>query len=168
MKPLAGSSSRSRRRNVTAASNGLRELRIELAVLNHRVGARVRLRDLDFDCLDVIARYGPISPTALAARVGVHVATMTGVLNRLEEAGWVTRDRAPRDRRAVVLSTAPGRGREIYAQFEPMNSRMRQIFAGYTDDQLDTIVDFLHKTAEAGRASSGEIAGPGGPGGQQR
>jgi len=156
---VAAAPARERRRKVAAATSALRDLRIELAALNHRVGARVQLRDLDFDCLDVISRFGPISPTALAARMGVHAATMTGVLNRLEEAGWVTRDRAQADRRAVVLSTAPGRGREIYAEFEPMNSRMGMIFAEYTDDELDTIVGFLHKTAAAGRASSEQIAG---------
>ena len=108
------------------------------ALLNHRVGARVHLRDLDFDCLDVISRHGPISPTALAGRVGVHLATMTGVLNRLEKGGWISRDRASDDRRAVVLASPPDRQREIFAQFGGMNSRMGQILAGYTDDQLDT------------------------------
>ncbi len=137
----------------------MRDLRIELALLNHRVGSRVQLRDLDFDCLDVISRYGPISPTALAGRVGVHLATMTGVLNRLEQGGWISRDRASDDRRAVVLASPPGRQREIFAQFDGMNSRMGRILAGYTDDQLDTIADFLHRAAGAGRASADEIAG---------
>ena len=61
---------RERRRKVAAVTNALRDLRIELAVLNHRVGNRVALKDLDFDCLDVIARHGPISPSALADPVG--------------------------------------------------------------------------------------------------
>jgi DNA-binding MarR family transcriptional regulator len=136
----------------------MRELRIELALLNHRVGSRVQLRDLDFDCLDVISRHGPISPTALAGRVGVHLATMTGVLNRLEKGGWISRDRASDDRRAVVLASPPDRQREIFAQFDGMNSRMGQVLAGYTDGQLDTIVDFLCRAADAGRAAADELA----------
>jgi DNA-binding MarR family transcriptional regulator len=158
---MAGSPDRERRRKVAAALSGLRDLRIELAVLNHRVGSQVQIRDLDLDCLDVIARHGTISPSALAGRVGVHLATMTGVLNRLEAGGWVTRRRDHEDRRAVVLATVPDRGREIYAAFDGMNTRMGQILARYSDEQLDTIVDFLRKTTEAGRASSGEIAGLG-------
>ena len=156
---MAGPSDRERRRRVAAAFSGLRDLRIELAVLNHRVGARIQLRDLDFDCLDVIARDGPISPSGLAGRLGVHLATMTGVLNRLEQGGWVTRDRAPADRRAVVLASPPDRQREIYAEFDGMTTRMGQVLAKYSDDELDTIVDFLHQAAAAGRASSDEIAG---------
>ncbi|MGN6793523.1 MAG: MarR family transcriptional regulator [Streptosporangiaceae bacterium] len=156
---MAGPSDRERRRKVAETFSGLRDLRIELAVLNHRVGTRVRLRDLDFDCLDVIARSGPISPSALAGRLGVHLATMTGVLDRLEQGGWVTRGRAPGDRRAVVLASPPDRQREVYAEFDGMNTRMGQILARYSDDQLDAIVDFLRQTAAAGRASSDEIAG---------
>jgi DNA-binding MarR family transcriptional regulator len=144
---------------MAAVSNGLRDLRIELAVLNHRIGKRVRLRDLDFDCLDIIGRQGPISPSALAGRLGVHLATMTGVLDRLEQGGWVTRDRAPGDRRAVVLATLPERQRQVYAEFNGMNTRMGQVLARYSDDQLDTIVDFLRQTVAAGRASSEEVAG---------
>ena len=156
---MAPPSDRERRRRTAAVTSAMRDVRTELALLNHRVGSRIRLRDVDFDCLDVISRHGPISPTALAARVGVHLATMTGVLDRLERGGWITRDRASDDRRAVVLASPPDRQREVFAQFDGMNSRMGQILAGYTDDQLDTIVDFLRKTAEAGRASADEIAG---------
>ena len=144
---------------MVAVFDGLRDLRVELAVLNHRVGKRIRLRDLDLDCLDVIARDGPISPSALAGRLGVHLATMTGVLDRLEQGGWVTRDRAPEDRRAVALAAPPERQRQIYAEFDGMNTRMRDVLRGYSDNQLDTIVDFLHRTAAAGRASSDDIAG---------
>ena len=156
---MSGPADRDRRRKVAAAFSGLRDLRIELAVLNHRVGTRIRLRDLDFDCLDVIARHGPISPSALAGRLGVHLATMTGVLNRLEQSGWVTRDRVQGDRRAVVVTSPADRQRDILAEFDGMNTRMGQVLATYSDDQLDTIVDFLQQTVLAGRASSDEIAG---------
>ena len=54
-------SDRERRRLVTATKRGLRDLRIELSVLNHRVSNRVELKDIDFDCLDVIVRHGPLA-----------------------------------------------------------------------------------------------------------
>jgi DNA-binding MarR family transcriptional regulator len=149
--------SRERRRRETAVRSALRDLRIELAVLNHRVGGRVELRDLDFDCLDVIARHGPISPTALAGRVGVHAATMTGILNRLEEGGWITRAPAEGDRRGVVVASTPDRQRELYGHFGGMNTRMDRICERYSDAELDAIADFLGRTVEAGRASADEI-----------
>ena len=149
---------RDRRRKVTAVVNGVRDLRTELAVFSHRVGGHVELKDVDFDCLDVIARHGPLSPTALAARVGVHLATMTGILNRLEAGGWITRVPVVEDRRAVRVQATPDRQRELYAVLGGMNARMREICEGYTDEQLETIADFLSRTVEAGRVSSDELA----------
>lgn len=148
---------RDRRRRENAVLSGLRDLRIELAVLNHRVGSKADLKDLDFDCLDVIARHGPLTPSALAARVGVHVATMTGILNRLEEHGWVTRTRSDDDRRAVVVASTPARQREIYRLFGGMNARMAEILSGYSDADLATIADFLGRTVSAGRAAADEV-----------
>lgn len=150
--------SRERRRKMTAVLSALRDVRIELAVLNHRVGKRVELKDLDFDCLDVIARHGPISPTALAGRVGVHAATMTGILNRLEAGGWIDRERAEDDRRAVVIASTPHRQRDLYEVFGEMNTRMTTICDRYTDEELDTIADFLDRTIAAGRTSADEIS----------
>jgi DNA-binding MarR family transcriptional regulator len=151
------SKDRARRRRIVAATRGLRDLRIELAVLNHRVGTRVELRDLDLDCLDVIASSGPLTPSALAGRVGVHVATMTGILSRLETGGWITRTSVPDDRRAVLVGTTPDRQRELYGLFDGMNTRLEEICGRYSDDELDTIVDFLQHTVAAGQASSDDL-----------
>jgi DNA-binding MarR family transcriptional regulator len=151
------SKDRARRRRIVAATRGLRDLRIELAVLNHRVGTRVELRDLDLDCLDVIASSGPLTPSALAGRVGVHVATMTGILSRLETGGWITRTSVPDDRRAVLVGTTPDRQRELYGLFDGMNTRLEEICDRYSDAELDTIIDFLQHTVVAGQASSDDL-----------
>lgn len=96
---------RRRRRLTFGVRDSLRELSRQLSLLNHRVGARLDLKDVDLECLDLIAVHGPLSPSALARRAGLHPATVTGILDRLERGGWVTRDRDPdaADRRAVTV-----------------------------------------------------------------
>jgi DNA-binding MarR family transcriptional regulator len=149
---------RDRRRRIAAAKQNLRELRLELAVLNHRVGGRVELRDGDFDCLDVITRHGPLSPSALARRIGVPMATMTGILDRLETGAWIIRERHDSDRRAVLIRSAPDKQGEIFAQFGGMNSSLDAILEDYTDEQLDLIIDFLGRCSAAGEAAALELA----------
>jgi DNA-binding MarR family transcriptional regulator len=149
---------RARRRRIVEAKQSLRELRIELAVLNHRVGSRIEIKDLDFDCLDVITRHGPISPSALARRVGVHLATMTGILDRLERDGWVTRDRVDNDRRAVHVRGVPDKQRDIFRLYHGMNSELDKILKIYSDDQLDVIVDFLQRCTQAGQSATDQLA----------
>jgi DNA-binding MarR family transcriptional regulator len=153
---------RARRRRIAQAKQSLRELRIELALLNHRVGERSRIKDADLDCLDLITRHGPISPTALARRAGVHLATLTGILDRLERGGWIARDRDERDRRAVLIRGLPDRQRELFRLYDGMNTALDEILDDYSDDQIDLIAGFLRRCTEAGQTAADNLAGPAG------
>jgi DNA-binding MarR family transcriptional regulator len=150
---------RRRRRSTAAIKQSLRELRIQLSLLNHQVGAHLDLNDVDLDCLDVIARHGPFSPSSLARRAGLHPATMTGILDRLERGGWVARGRDPSDRRAVVVRALRDRIAELMRLYSGMNTSMDQICAEYGDTELELIADFLRRTANAGRSATDELAG---------
>src|SRR5216684_3767823 len=59
---------RRHRRLCTEIKDSLRELGIQLALLNHQVVAHLDLNDGDLHCLNITARYGPLSPSALARR----------------------------------------------------------------------------------------------------
>jgi DNA-binding MarR family transcriptional regulator len=150
---------RRRRRLSTAIKESLRELSIQLSLLNHHVGVHLDLKDVDLDCLDLIARHGPLSPSALGRRAGLHPATMTGILDRLERGGWVARDRDPSDRRAVVVRALRDRNSEVIRLYSGMNTSMDEICAGYGDAELELLVDFLRRTATAGRSATDELGG---------
>src|SRR5690349_24287241 len=122
---------RQQRRLANGVKQALRDAALQVALLNHQVGTRLGLRDVDFDCVNLINQHGPLGPGALAKLAGLHPATMTGVLDRLEKAGWATRDRDPDDRRAVVVRAVPDRGREIFEMYAGMNGAMDAICADY-------------------------------------
>jgi DNA-binding MarR family transcriptional regulator len=150
---------RGKRRLTNAIKESLRELSIQLSLLNHQVGAHLDIKDVDLDCLDLIARFGPVSPSALAKRAGLHPATVTGILDRLERAGWVSRERDPADRRAVAVSARRERAGELLGLYAGMNGSMDRLCAGYGEEELALLADFLHRTAEAGRRATEELAG---------
>jgi DNA-binding MarR family transcriptional regulator len=154
----AAGADRQRRRLTAAIKQSLRGLRIQLSLLNLRVGARLDLRDVDIDCLDLIASHGPLSPSALARHARLHPATMTGVLDRLERGGWIARERDPADRRAVVVRTRHERTAELIRAYAGMNSSMDEICAGYDQAQLEVIADFLGRTTNAGRTATDALA----------
>jgi DNA-binding MarR family transcriptional regulator len=150
--------SRDRRRQIAEAKLALRELRIELAALNHRVGSRAEIKDADFDCLDIITRHGPLSPTALAQRTGVPLATMTGILDRLERGGWILRDRVAGDRRSVQVRGVPGRLRDILALYGGMNGSLDEILGSYSGEQIEVVTDFLRRCTQAGKSATDQLA----------
>jgi DNA-binding MarR family transcriptional regulator len=150
-------SMRQRRRLSTEIKRTLRALSNQISLLNHQVGAHVDLKDVDLDCLDLIAQHGPLSPSALSRRAGLHPATMTGILDRLERNGWIARDREPSDRRAVLIRALPDRTAELFRLYSGMNSSMDDICASYSEAELAVLADFLRRAADAGLTATEEL-----------
>ena len=160
MKNAISAPTSARRRRLNAAiKRSLRELRIQLSLLNYRVGARLELNDVDLDYLDLIALHGPLSPSALARRAGLHPATITGILDRLERGRWVARDRDSSDRRAVVVRPLRRRNPELARLYAGMNASIDQICADYGEADLEVLATFLGRTADAGRRATEKLAG---------
>lgn len=66
----------------------------------------------------VHAHGGAMRSGALAERLGVHLSTVTGVVDRLSESGLVRRGEDPQDRRLVLVENTPAGDaviRDIYA-----------------------------------------------------
>ncbi|WP_030517781.1 MarR family winged helix-turn-helix transcriptional regulator [Nocardia sp. NRRL WC-3656] len=137
----------------------LRVLNTQMSLLNRRMSSKVELKDADWTCLDLLNGQGPMSPTDLARRTGLHPATLTGVLDRLERGGWVVRERDPEysDRRAVMVRAIRERNGELYRTFSGMSKRLDQLCEDYTEGELELIAEFLRRTAEAGLISTEEL-----------
>jgi DNA-binding MarR family transcriptional regulator len=160
MSPESAEDVRRRRRRLTAeVKDSLRALSNQLSLLNHQVGAQLDLKDVDIDCLDLITRHGPMSPSALARRTGLHPATITGILDRLQRGGWVTRERDPdaTDRRAVTVRALRDRNKEIFQLYAGMNGSMDKLCSGYPENELELLADFLRSATDAGREATTEL-----------
>lgn len=149
---------RERRRSTVAIKESLRELSVQLSLVNQQVSGRLAMRPIDLDCLDLIGRHGPLSPTTLARLAGLHAATLTGVLDRLEKGDWIQRDRDPSDRRAVLVRVRKERGAEVFAMYAGLNAEMDGILAGYADQELAVLTDFLRRCAEVSRKAADDLA----------
>jgi DNA-binding MarR family transcriptional regulator len=135
--------SRERRRTMNQITDGFREMAVVMTVLNLRAGEQVGLRDVELKALDVLMRDGAMSAKALGQRLGMHPATMTGILDKLEKSGWVTRERSPEDRRVVLIQPVRERVGEIIRLFAGMNTKVIELLDRYTSEELGTIAEFM-------------------------
>jgi DNA-binding MarR family transcriptional regulator len=160
--------SHDRRRAINDINDRMRELAVQMTVLNLKAAEQVGARDVDLKCLDILMRDGAQSASALARRIGLHPATMTGVLDRLEKGGWVVRERDPEDRRSTVVKAVHQRTSEIVREYTPMVVLMNELLENYDAGELTTIADFMRRITEAGQTANariGELDQPGGIGG---
>jgi DNA-binding MarR family transcriptional regulator len=140
-----------------AVRESLRDLSVQMSLLIHRIGGRLDLKGTDLHCLDLIDRYGPLRPSALARLAGLHPATMTGIIDRLERGGWISRERDPADRRGVVVQSVRSRRADLLRLVSGMNAAVTQICSDYEDDELELIAGFLRRVADAGRAAAEDL-----------
>jgi DNA-binding MarR family transcriptional regulator len=108
-------------------------------------------------------RDGPQRITALAELEGVAQPTVTVLVNRLEERGWVARDRHAKDARVVLVSLT-GAGREVLDAFrEQYHAILREQMAGMDDDQVAALLTATEALGAIAENLKGE-RGPAGPG----
>jgi DNA-binding PadR family transcriptional regulator len=96
----------------------------------------------------------------LARITGLTTASITGVLDRLEEAGFVRRERDPHDRRRVIVRLDAARGlRDVAPVFAPVIAAWRDVAARYTDDELRLILGFQEQLEQIMRDRLVELRG---------
>jgi DNA-binding transcriptional ArsR family regulator len=127
---------------------------------------RIGINVTDLNCLNIVALAGPMTAGELARATGLTTASITGVLDRLEEGGFVRRERDPKDRRRVIVTLNPGPGlREVGPTFGPLVRAWREAAAGYSDEDLRLLLGFQLKLGQIVRDQlarlRGEVSGGG-------
>lgn len=119
--------------------------------------ARRGLTVTDLQVIDILDSAGPTTAGQLADLTGLTTGAITQMLDRLEEAGRVRRERDPNDGRRVIIQLAPGTDdtRDIGSLFAPLAKVWDDIASHYDDQQIAVLVEFLKR---ANAASGEEIA----------
>jgi len=121
---------------------------------------RIGINVTDLNCLNIVALTGPMTAGELARQTGLTTASITGVLDRLEEGGFVRRERDPKDRRRVIVNLNPGPGlRQIGPTFGPLVKAWRAAAAGYTDEELRLLLGFQRRFEDIVRGQLARLRG---------
>lgn len=121
-------------------------------VLFHQaIAERLGLGPADHKCLDLLVERGSMTGSELAAVTGLTSGAITGVVNRLERAGYVRRQPDPDDGRKQVLTPVPENLETIRAVFRDIGPAFGDLLDGFDVHQLAAIAEFLTRTTEFSR-----------------
>jgi len=123
-----------------------RRLSTATILFHQAVADRLGLHPTDHKCIDLLASAGATTAGELAEATGLTTGAITGVIDRLEAAGFVRREDDPKDRRRVILRLVAKRYRDIARLFEPFGAAFAELGARYSERELATIVDFMTRS----------------------
>ncbi|WP_350277423.1 MarR family transcriptional regulator [Kribbella sp. HUAS MG21] len=107
----------------------------------------------DLQALGLLINEGPTSTGTLASRTGISAGGgITQLVDRLESAGFVRRERSATDRRRVLVAPVVD---EVQRRVGPLYARIASEWETYlstlSDDDLRVCVDFMAAAVEINR-----------------
>jgi DNA-binding MarR family transcriptional regulator len=116
-------------------------------LMNTAVAERLGLNLTDFNTLMMLGDRGPMPASQIAEATGLSSGAVTGVIDRLERAGWVVRQSDPDDRRRVVVRAVMERKGEVEELFRPMSEAGLAQMDDASEEKLEFMVAFLDSTS---------------------
>ncbi len=121
-----------------------RELSARTLMFHAAIAEKVGLSATEHKALDLLSRSGALTAGQLAELTGLTTGAITGLIDRLEKAGFVKREKDPSDRRKVVIQPVIEKmEHEIAPLFASMEIRMSQLLSRYSTQELAVINDFI-------------------------
>jgi DNA-binding MarR family transcriptional regulator len=118
-----------------------------VVLFHHAVAERLGLGPTDHKCLDVLRDRGAMAGSDLGAIIGLTSGAITGVVARLERAGYLRREPDPHDGRKQILHLALERA-HIQDLIDPLREDVAALLENFDTHQLTAIAEFLARSTD--------------------
>lgn len=139
---------------IQAINDKFREMSTETIMFHQAVADVLGLHITDHKCVDFIYRFGAMPAGRLVELTGLTTGAVTGIIDRLEKAGYVRRTNDLKDRRRTIVEPTRNRKleRKIEGIFIPLHERMHKVLSSYSDSELAFLLNvttgFIEQTRE--------------------
>lgn len=126
----------------------------------HEAGARrLGMTAAERKCAGMIAEHGGATPKELAEATGLSTGAITGIVDRLERAGYARREPNPADRRSVIVRprNTERLARESLPIFASLTEAMNRLNEQYSDEERELILRHLEDTILVLREQTGRV-----------
>jgi DNA-binding MarR family transcriptional regulator len=121
------------------------------------VASRVGISSSDLECLDFLNLEGRVTAGRLAEVTGLTTGAITGVVDRLEKAGLVRRERDESDRRKVFIATVPENIAQVGKYYQHMQRAVLKDWGSYSDAELELLLRFMTQGCKTMLAANEEL-----------
>lgn len=144
-------------REAAAVMAAMRRASAMGVLISNAVAAKVGLSPVDLECLDYVVEHGAVTAGQISARSGLTTGAVTGLIDRLEKAGFVKRKPSESDRRKVIVVPESDSVRKLEATYLPVVEAMEKTLSAYAPAELDLIARFLNDASSASEAAIRDI-----------
>ena len=122
----------------------------------------------DLQCISILTSTGPITAGHLAEEMGLTTGSVTGVVDRMERAGYVRRERDPNDGRRVIVRPISEKLEQAAGSFGSQERVLEEFMSEYDERDLALFLDLTRKSNVMTREETARIraASRGGEGGE--
>ncbi|MET7988572.1 MULTISPECIES: MarR family winged helix-turn-helix transcriptional regulator [unclassified Streptomyces] len=119
------------------------------ALFNQALADHVGLHPTDVQCVNLLSlEDGPVTTGRIAAMTGLTTGSATRLVDRLEKAGYVVRERDVADRRRVLVATVPEKIAEFGRMWERLGAGWYGLFDGLDDTEVALIIGHMRRTVD--------------------
>jgi DNA-binding MarR family transcriptional regulator len=126
----------------------------------HEAGARrLGMTAAERKCAGIIAELGDATPKQLAETTGLTTGAITGIVDRLERAGYARREPNPKDRRSVLIRpmNTERLAKETLPIFASLTEAMSKLDSRYSPEQRSLILKHLEDTIAVLREQTAKV-----------
>lgn len=140
----------------------LRALIVQLDLFGAEFAAEHQLHSTDvralISLLDAERAEQPATPGWLSRQLSLNSASVTALIDRMEQRGLVVRERDGSDRRRVIISVTDRAKKLGWSFFGPLIGQATDVLESFSLPQLETIGEFLTKMSAAVESTRGSQA----------
>ena len=151
------SRAKSRAELLTELEHAMRKSSAQGTIYASAVADSAGISSSDMDCMDFLNLEGRMTAGRLAELTGLTTGAITGVVDRMEKAGLVRRERDAEDRRKVFIVPAEESMTRLGRLYGPLQRAMEQQSSRYTDAELRLLLRYASESYQSILAATTQL-----------
>jgi len=136
-----------------------RELSSAVINFHEAIARKLGMSAAERKTLSLLAQLQLATPGQLAAATGLTTGAITGIIDRLEKAGYAKREPNPADRRSLLIrpQNLEGVNQILEPIFADLGVDMIHLASHYSPEQLDYIAQYISKMTDVLKAQTEKL-----------